>query len=233
MKTIKTLLVLALVLFTFTDAFSTSLVTAKESSITQNSKKYHYNVTAKYPLIEGGEYGAGNNKFNKLMDNTINKKIKEFISDVKHDDIGIDELPEELRNYTMDIKSSFSEPFPGIATVEFETYSFYAGRAHPLTVLEAMNFDLRNGKVLQLQGLFSKKPEYLNSLSSYCKKHSKVPISFEEGIEPKPENFENFLITKTGLKIIFNAYQIAPYAAGPSDVTIPFSYLSLKFPLKD
>lgn len=42
-----------------------------------------------------------------------------------------------------------------------------------------------------------------------------------EGTAPKEENFENFLITDNALIIIFDPYEVAPYAAGSVFVEIP------------
>ena len=41
---------------------------------------------------------------------------------------------------------------------------------------------------------------------------------------------KNFLLSPDGIKFYYNAYEIAPYAAGPTEITIP--YESLKDILK-
>ncbi len=42
------------------------------------------------------------------------------------------------------------------------------------------------------------------------------------GAGPKAENFDSWNITKTGILINFDPYQVAAYAAGPQDVLIPY-----------
>jgi hypothetical protein len=39
------------------------------------------------------------------------------------------------------------------------------------------------------------------------------------------ENYRNWNITPDGLMITFDEYQVAPYAAGPQTVTVPYSEL--------
>lgn len=46
---------------------------------------------------------------------------------------------------------------------------------------------------------------------------------FEDSLTPKLENFNNFLISKNTLDIIFNPYQILPFAFGQSIVNVPYS----------
>jgi hypothetical protein len=51
----------------------------------------------------------------------------------------------------------------------------------------------------------------------------------KEGAGAKAENFENWNLTKKGLMFTFNQYQIAPYAAGGSQVIIPYDKLKPYF----
>ena len=39
-----------------------------------------------------------------------------------------------------------------------------------------------------------------------------------EGADPKPENYNVFLVGKDKVTFIFNNYQVAPYAAGHQEV---------------
>ena len=46
------------------------------------------------------------------------------------------------------------------------------------------------------------------------------------GATPNSENYQNLLFTKSGLLIVFDPYQVAPYAAGISEVTIPYETIA-------
>ena len=48
------------------------------------------------------------------------------------------------------------------------------------------------------------------------------------GTEPTTENFKEVAITKEGLLVIFNPYQIAPYAEGTQDILIDKNLLTGK-----
>ena len=49
--------------------------------------------------------------------------------------------------------------------------------------------------------------------------------SIESGAGASAKNFESWTITKKGLGINFDAYQVGPYAAGPQYVLVPYSAL--------
>ena len=79
--------------------------------------------------------------------------------------------------------------------------------------------------------LFPADTDYLAAISRYCiAELSKRDIGFyggfQQGAEPTPDNYRNWNITSDGLLINFDEYQVAPYAAGPQTVTVPYSALS-------
>ena len=47
--------------------------------------------------------------------------------------------------------------------------------------------------------------------------------SITEGAGPTSKNYESWTITKKGLGINFDSYQVAPYVAGPQFVMVPYS----------
>ncbi len=48
---------------------------------------------------------------------------------------------------------------------------------------------------------------------------------FELGATAAVQNYRNWNITPNGLMITFDEYQVAPYAAGPQTVVIPYKAL--------
>jgi hypothetical protein len=47
----------------------------------------------------------------------------------------------------------------------------------------------------------------------------------QNGAAPNAKNYQNWTITRKGLGINFDAYQVGPYAAGPQYVLVPYSSL--------
>ena len=95
---------------------------------------------------------------------------------------------------------------------------------------------VKNGKKLSLADLFNPKSNYLSVISSYCindlkqqsKKNKDSMIDADmmrSGASARADNYKAWAITKKGLWITFDPYQVAPYAAGPQHVLVPYSAL--------
>ena len=110
-------------------------------------------------------------------------------------------------------------------------FAFYADTAaHPGLNSMTMNYDLAQGRELALGDLFLVNSNYLETISGYCiAELGKQPFAdpvFLEGASPTVENYRNWNIAPDGLQITFDMYQVAPGAAGPQTVLVPWSQLS-------
>ena len=110
---------------------------------------------------------------------------------------------------------------------DFDFYSDSA--AHPGLNSMTLNYDLGQGKELSLGDLFLPNSNYLEIIATYCTNElSKQPFAdpiFLEGAKPTKDNYRNWNITPDGLLITFDEYQVAPYAAGPQQITVPYNEL--------
>jgi hypothetical protein len=107
---------------------------------------------------------------------------------------------------------------------------YTAGAAHPNNYMRTMTYDRRTGREVRLEGLFSS-DDYLMQLSLISREsllkggngQYEVENSewLQQGTAPREENFQEFLINDSTLIIIFNPYQVAPYAAGILRARIP------------
>ncbi|MEK7108977.1 MAG: RsiV family protein, partial [Patescibacteria group bacterium] len=119
-------------------------------------------------------------------------------------------------------------------------YSIYqdTGGAHPNGYFVTFVFDQfkPTGVPLKLSDLFKPGADYLARLSQAATPQVRqqvserlgsdaVPAIFDEGLKPAEENFQNFTVDGDSLHIFFPPYQVAPYAAGTFDITIPLSSL--------
>ena len=58
---------------------------------------------------------------------------------------------------------------------------------------------------------------------SKAKENSLDDESIKEGAGPNPKNYQSWTITRRGLGVNFDAYQVGPYVAGPQFVLIPYA----------
>ena len=111
----------------------------------------------------------------------------------------------------------------------------YMGGAHGLNTRNYYNFDLTTGKLITEKDLFV--DNYKELLSDLIKKrmveeskesNEKDPILDLENSDYWTDSIKpngNFYITDEGINYVFNPYEIAPYALGETEVTLPFDRL--------
>jgi uncharacterized protein DUF3298 len=204
--------------------------------VAENNKKLKYEIEAEYPQLTGS--GSSNyEKFNQMVRGLIIGKVSQFRKEMvpeEGEDAGADALPEDMGS-DLNIGYTLSLAQDDLISLDFGVGSYYRGAAHPNSYSETVNFDLKNGKSIKLADLFNPGSKYLQTISASSiqdlKKQSKKADSMldddwiQRGAGPDAKNYQSWTISKKGLGINFDAYQVGPYAAGPQYVTIPYSAL--------
>jgi hypothetical protein len=130
----------------------------------------------------------------------------------------------------LEVKYDLLSPPGDIYSLKFTMAGYFDGAAHPYHYNKTLNYDLEAGQQLRLADLFLPDADPLPLIAEICKTElSKRDIAFDSfstGADPTDENYRNWNITPDGLLITFDEYQVAPYAAGPQTVLIPYSQLS-------
>ncbi|MDH6677056.1 hypothetical protein M2284_001254 [Rhodococcus sp. LBL1] len=102
--------------------------------------------------------------------------------------------------------------------------------AHPTPLVATVVIDADDAQPITLDRLFPDLQAGLNRLSEESARllpATAAGPNFErEGIEPKRENFANWVATPAGMEIHFNDYQVGPHAIGLIVVTVPWDRLS-------
>ena len=112
------------------------------------------------------------------------------------------------------------------------SYDNFMGGAHGMYGTRYRNFALPSGKVLSIEDLFlpNTEAELLKIAEATFRKANNLgdrPLN-EEYMFPDDVFVlnDNFCITKNGLLFTYNPYEIASFAQGTIDLTIPYSSLS-------
>jgi hypothetical protein len=122
-----------------------------------------------------------------------------------------------------------------LLTLEFVVWSYFAGAAHPNAQTKTLNFLLHPGSApLEFYDLFLWHSAYLDVVSRFCapllhkavwNERSNYPETVDDwiakGAGPQSKNFEKFLLEEGGIRVFFDAYEVACYAAGRQEVFIP------------
>jgi hypothetical protein len=162
--------------------------------------------------------------FNLAASDIVNHDINEFKASLKY------QPPTPLTSGSfIDVNYELLSPPGDILSLKFNVSGYSDGAAHPYHYSQTLTFDLGHGEKINLERLFLRGTDYLQPISDYCKAQlSKRDIAFDAfvtGADPTQENYRNWNLTRDGLLITFDEYQVAPYAAGPQTVLIPYAAL--------
>ena len=205
-----------------------------EKQIEETIKAKRIEVSAAYPELTGGAGAAGFNRaVKKHVDDSI-AAFKKEMSEMSAEDLK--SLP-ETASYSIDIGYNIEYADDETVSVSFWNGT-YEGGAHPNSSSFTINYDLKNNREIKLADVFKPGAKYLDAVAAYCTKDlqsrkdaetgENMGIAQEmwaDGATPAADNYRSWNVTKKGLMFTFDAYQVAPYAAGPQTVIVPFANL--------
>jgi len=211
--------------------FFTKGANLKPKSFSETNKTKLFEMSAEYPEITGVEPSI-EAKFNLLAKNKVMNEIakfrKDFLAQTAED---LKFFKEYDRTNSVEISYSIAHADDKIVSISFGNY-YDTGGAHPNGYSFTLNFDLKTGRELTLADLFKPNSNYLKVVSDYSIKNLKETFNedaddewIKTGAGADAKNFRSWNVTKQGLEIKFDSYQVAPYVAGPQEVVIPFEDL--------
>ncbi|MGB5668246.1 MAG: DUF3298 domain-containing protein [Maribacter sp.] len=125
-------------------------------------------------------------------------------------------------------------------TIELKSYLFTGG-AHGYNTNSFLNFDKRKGKELENWELFEDQDHFVHFAENKFRIQENIPqdntINSTGFMFEKDEFYlpENIGFTKKGLTLLYNQYEVASYAEGAIELTLPYNeiknYLSKKVKL--
>lgn len=189
-------------------------------TIKENSKRN--TIEVQYPEVKGGDEKARE---------IINNSIRDFVL------IGVAEFRKLMQEtvsspgpLVMQMDYSIHHVKSGIVSIVFRGYQ-YTGGAHGLSTFETFIFDTSDGQSLSFEEIFKENSNYLQVISDYVTAELSKQVDadtdwIKTGASADPKNYRYYYLTQEGLVVIFPEYQVAPYAAGPSTVTVPYDVLN-------
>jgi hypothetical protein len=200
--------------------------------IKESNKKLMYEIDAQYPQLTGGA-NPNFEKFNQAARASVTRKVAGFKKDMQPE--GEEEVPRPEGSMGSDLSVDYAVALAqdDLVSIKFGVSNYFQGAAHPNSYSDVLNYDLKNGKQLKLSDLFKPGSKFLQAIATYCiadlKKQAKekglLDEEIEKGAAASADNYGSWTITKRGLGIYFDAYQVGPYAAGPQFVLVPYSAL--------
>lgn len=114
------------------------------------------------------------------------------------------------------------------------TYYSYTGGAHPNTWMLGWNYDLETGEFFGPE-LLSEGSELQDAVTAEIIRQAQIPM--EDGYVPVEMYWEDYAdivanwpcyavtFSEEGMDVVFSAYELAPYAAGPQMFHLPYAFL--------
>jgi len=163
-------------------------------------------------VINALEVGEPNNSTSKSIEESINAFNEEYDAFNK-------DFPDSAMLWEAQIDGEILFESPEIISISITSY-LNTGGANGNTVITFLNFDAQTGKRLQNTDLIKNDAGFKTLAASYFKKNLK-----DEDMLFKPDSFqlpENMGYVEDGIHLLYNTYEIAPYAMGIIEFTIPF-----------
>lgn len=208
---------------------------------------------ANYPGIKNMRIERGGNGvpaisiyFPALGNPVIDQNLREFAEKLADNYEREVEAPEESGEERPDSYGNWEEtgfftverPGPNVISITFNIYSFMGG-AHGQLLIDVRNYDLKNGKQLDLADLFAepeKALEILGRISAERLRESLGDDAEEDmiraGTEPTVANFSNLSLLSNGVAVEFQPYQVGPWAIGQQRVEVSLKELASAGPSK-
>jgi hypothetical protein len=184
-----------------------------------------FTITAQTPQLSGSD-DPRVAAFNQRLNDLVQKEIAAFRHEFTNTPV-----TEAATHSFLEVSYTLVSQYDDIWSFKFVFFFYNNGAAHPGDYTITINYDLEAGRELSLADLFLPDSNYLEPVSRYCiaelgKRDIGFAGAFEDGARPIPENYRSWNITPDGLMITFDTYQVAPGAAGPQVVLVPYGRLS-------
>jgi hypothetical protein len=193
-------------------------------------------VELDYVEITGGAAPDVCDRINQaIVDNLVHggpKMAPEQYADRFIANYTIEDNPRGVQ-WALERKIKILRATPPMISLESSEFGFTGG-AHPYSGTTYLNFNTATGKPVQLSDIL--KDGALPKLTEVAEGYFRRERNLAPDADLKEEGFsffkdnrfalnENFGIGEDALVFTFNAYEVAPYAWGPTEFAIPFSVI--------
>lgn len=194
----------------------------------------YYTVSIVYP-------DTGNQAEQTAIETALKAELDEYAQNVA--DLDPSMMPSLAQGYKLALDATYQK-YAGAGNTTSYLFTLYedTGGAHPNSYFKTFVFNAQ-GSPVALADVLSKNPNWLEELSLLVSQDVTKQVAgrlgssapqgaegpdvtgaiFAEGLAPKAENFENFVIDGSTLVIEIPPYQVAAYAMGSFEVRIPLS----------
>ncbi|MFT0801885.1 DUF3298 and DUF4163 domain-containing protein [Bacillus swezeyi] len=177
-----------------------------------------------YKNVKELKYPQVKNLSSKSLQNKINNDFKRYIEQ-SYQDYLKNKKGGEQHGYQTAYQTSFEVKYLNDKKLSIQTANYvYSGGAHGNTAVRSFNYDLKAKKRVYLTDVLNKKSKVektRNYIYDYIRKHQDIFFPDVKKKDIVLGKNTAFYFTKDGIAIVFQQYDVAPYAAGNPVVHVP------------
>lgn len=218
------------ILSTFTFFDGRTGIDIRNTKETKSDETQKLELDLEYPVFQSSRVSVTG--LNQEVQNKIDTIVSEFEKSLEDENLPLD-IDSEMKNGVW-IDYEIRNLSEKIVSIRFDISQYVRGAAHPNNFTQVLNYRLSDGKVLKLTDIFKPESKYLQQISKFTaedlkKQLEKIDAYSEDavsaGTSPKEENFQNVLLLPHEVEVIFDPYQVGPYALGVQSTRIPLEKL--------
>lgn len=195
-------------------------------------KKPEIHLDIRIPQFKNMQNEAVQKKLNHLLYKEANERKKQVVQ------LANEYNKDMIKDGLSPILFEYIETYTVIPTIKpyltIETNSYqYSGGAHGINELSYINWNLETNKQVYIGDLFKNDVNYLQLVNALVKEEINRRIALGEYFFSGSDGFQTiretqpFYFNKDGdLIIVFNVYEIAPYASGPIYINLSLTKLA-------
>lgn len=196
-----------------------------------------FKVVVEYPVAVGKNAAAFNTVVDTLVahhfqfgDEEPPKTLAEGLASYeKGFKASLKEIPDAPNSWFKELKGELVHQAENWVTMRFEDAE-YTGGAHPNTFVQFINLD-GNGKLIDVRARITDNAKLLALAEAAFRKERGFPATGslnDQGMQFEKDRFvlpAELALGKEGLIFFYNAYEVGPYAAGPTEFSLPLADL--------
>jgi len=175
------------------------------------------NKTITHTISQSLNFGEENLNTKKSLEEQILAFNNEYTSFKK-------DFPDSAQEWEAQIDGDLMYQSSEIISIALSTY-INTGGAHGILTIRFLNFDPGSGLKLENDKLFND----IEALGAIAKSYFNEFIEENDSVVFDPDKFslpQNIGFEEEGIVMLYNTYEVAPYASGIIQFTIPYSEIS-------
>lgn len=202
-----------------------------EWTVLDESDDPRYEIQIAFPNLQGPADLVGG--FNQEIDGIVQSLQEQFLNDVR-DRQAESEMEAQPPASTLTVTYEVTYFDQQFVSVYLLIDQYIAISAHPFSFSKTFNYDLQQDEFISLESLFNPEADPVQVVVEAIQPELVGKgFGYQAGTaEDVMSTLENWNIFPEGLRVNFDVYEVAPYAAGPQYFIIPWEDISGRLDLE-